>query len=113
MSGEIRRSQTGATAVVVTYVLRPAGVIGPGDEVITTTNTFFARVEAIWLVGATPVFVHIDPATCSLDPGLVEAAITPHTKAIAPVHLYGLCAPMREITRRPRAHGLLVIEDCA
>ena len=87
--------------------------IGPGDEVITTSNTFFATAEAIWIVGATPVFVDIDPATCNLDPNLVEAAITPRTKAIVPVHLYGQCAQMREIARVAKAHKLLVVEDCA
>jgi dTDP-4-amino-4,6-dideoxygalactose transaminase len=87
--------------------------IGPGDEVITTSNTFFATAEAIWFMGATPVFVDIDPATCNIDVNLIEAAITPKTKAIIPVHLYGQCARMREISRIAKAHKLLVLEDNA
>jgi len=87
--------------------------IGPGDEVITTSNTFFATAEAIWLVGATPVFVDIDPKTCNIDSSLIEAAISPKTKAIVPVHLYGQPADMRAVTKIAKAHNLLVIEDNA
>jgi dTDP-4-amino-4,6-dideoxygalactose transaminase len=87
--------------------------IGAGDEVITTSNTFFATAEAIWLAGATPVFVDIDPATCNIDTRLVEAAISPRTKAIIPVHLYGQCAKMRDIARIAKAHNLRVLEDNA
>lgn len=87
--------------------------IGPGDEVITTSNTFFATAEAIWLVGATPVFVDIDPKTCNIDPSLIEAAISPQTKAIVPVHLYGQPAEMRAVAKIAKAHHLLVIEDNA
>jgi len=87
--------------------------IGPGDEVITTSNTFFATAEAIWLAGATPVFVDIEPKTCNLDVNLIEAAISPRTKAIIPVHLYGQPAKMREVARIAKAHNLYVIEDCA
>ena len=87
--------------------------IGPGDEVITTSNTFFATAEAIWLAGATPVFVDIDPATCNIDVNLIEAAISPRTKAIIPVHLYGQAARMREVAAIAKAHGLLVLEDNA
>jgi len=87
--------------------------IGKGDEVITTSNTFFATAEAVWLAGATPVFVDIDPATCNIDPNLIEAAITPKTKAIIPVHLYGQCAQMRQISKIAKAHNLLVLEDNA
>jgi dTDP-4-amino-4,6-dideoxygalactose transaminase len=87
--------------------------IGAGDEVITTSNTFFATAEAIWLAGATPVFVDIDPQTCNIDVNLIEAAITPKTKAIIPVHLYGQTAKMREISKIAKAHKLFVIEDCA
>jgi len=87
--------------------------IGPGDEVITTSNTFFATAEAIWLAGATPVFVDIDPATCNIDTGLIQAAISPRTKAIIPVHLYGQCAKMREVARIAKAHNLRVLEDNA
>jgi dTDP-4-amino-4,6-dideoxygalactose transaminase len=87
--------------------------IGAGDEVITTSNTFFATAEAIWLAGATPVFVDIDPVTCNIDTRLVEAAISPRTKAIIPVHLYGQCAKMRDIARIAKAHNLRVLEDNA
>ncbi|MFB3922226.1 MAG: DegT/DnrJ/EryC1/StrS family aminotransferase [Terriglobia bacterium] len=87
--------------------------LGPGDEIITTSNTFFATAEAIWLVGATPVFVDINPKTCNMDPALIEAAITPKTKAIVPVHLYGQAAEMREIARIARKHNLKIVEDNA
>jgi dTDP-4-amino-4,6-dideoxygalactose transaminase len=87
--------------------------IGPGDEVITTSNTFFATAEAIWIAGATAVFVDCDPNTYNIDPSLIEAAITPKTKAIVPVHLYGQPAKMREVAAIAKKHNLLVIEDNA
>jgi dTDP-4-amino-4,6-dideoxygalactose transaminase len=87
--------------------------IGPGDEVITTSNTFFATAEAIWIAGATAVFVDCDPKTCNIDTNLIEAAITPKTKAIVPVHLYGQPSNMRAVAEIARKHGLLVIEDNA
>jgi dTDP-4-amino-4,6-dideoxygalactose transaminase len=87
--------------------------IGPGDEVITTSNTFFATAEAIWLAGATPVFVDIDPRTRNIDVTRIEAVITPKTRAIVPVHLYGLPADMPAIAAIARTHNLRVIEDCA
>jgi dTDP-4-amino-4,6-dideoxygalactose transaminase len=87
--------------------------IGPGDEVITHPNTFFATAEAIWIAGATAVFVDCDPRTKCIDPGLIEAAITPKTKAIIPVHLYGQCADMPAIRKIADAHKLRVIEDNA
>ncbi len=86
---------------------------GPGDEIITTSNTFFATAEAIWLVGATPVFVDIDPKTRNIDPKLIEAAIGPRTKAIVPVHLYGQPADMRAVVGIAKKHHLRMIEDCA
>src|SRR5258708_31041562 len=88
-------------------------VIGPGDEVITTANTFFATAEAIWFTGAKVVFVEIEPDTCLLDPTKLEAAITPKTKAIVPVHLYGQTADMRAISIIAKKHNLVVVEDCA
>ena len=87
--------------------------IGPGDEVITTSNTFFATAEAIWLAGATPVFVDCDPKTCNIDVNHIEAAISPLTKAIVPVHLYGQPANMTAVARIAQDYHLLVIEDCA
>jgi dTDP-4-amino-4,6-dideoxygalactose transaminase len=87
--------------------------IGPGDEVITTSNTFFATAEAIWIAGATAVFVDCEPKTCNIATDLIEAAITPKTKAIVPVHLYGQPANMRAVAEIARQHSLLVIEDNA
>src|SRR3989442_7001712 len=86
---------------------------GPGDEVITTSNTFFATAEAIWLSGATPVFVDSDPKTRNMDVTKIEAAITSRTRAIVPVHLYGLTANMPEIAKLAKTRGLFVVEDCA
>ncbi|WP_027085993.1 DegT/DnrJ/EryC1/StrS family aminotransferase [Cohnella panacarvi] len=85
--------------------------IGEGDEVITTPFTFFATAEAISRRGARPVFVDVDPVTYNIDPASIEAAITPNTKAIMPVHLFGLPADMDSIGALARKHGLLVIED--
>ena len=87
--------------------------IGPGDECITTTNTFFATAEAIWIAGATAVFVDSDAKTNCIDPSKIEAAITPKTKAIVPVHLYGQCADMQAIRKIADKHKLFVIEDNA
>jgi dTDP-4-amino-4,6-dideoxygalactose transaminase len=87
--------------------------IGPGDEVITTPFTFVATTEAIGMVGATPVFVDIDPATYNIDASAIEAVITPRTRAIVPVHLYGAPAPILEIVEIAKRHGIAVIEDCA
>ena len=87
--------------------------IGPGDECITTTNTFFATAEAIWIAGATAVFVDSDAKTNCIDPTKIEAAITPRTKALVPVHLYGQCADMAALRKIADKHKLLVIEDNA
>jgi dTDP-4-amino-4,6-dideoxygalactose transaminase len=87
--------------------------LGPGDEVITSSFTFAATVEAIAINGAKPVFVDIDPLTYNIDPDLIERAITPATKAILPVHLYGQPANMPEICAIAKKHGLKVIEDNA
>jgi len=87
--------------------------IGPGDECITHANTFFATAEAIWIAGATAVLVDCDPKTKCIDPAKIESAITPRTKAIIPVHLYGQCADMNAIAAIARKHKLFVIEDNA
>lgn len=87
--------------------------IKPGDEVITTPFTFIATAEVIVLLGATPVFVDIEPDTCNIDASLIEVAITSRTKAIMPVSLYGQPADMDEINAVAARHGLTVIEDAA
>jgi dTDP-4-amino-4,6-dideoxygalactose transaminase len=93
-------------------ILRAYG-IGPGDEVITAANTFIATALAITNTGARPVLVDVDPATFNLDPARLEDAITPATRAIMPVHLYGQTADMDPILSIASQHGLRVIEDAA
>ncbi len=90
-----------------------AAGIGPGDEVITVSMTFVATTSAILYCGAKPVFVDVDPDTWTMDPNLVEAAVTARTRAILPVHLHGLMADMDPIVAVARRHGLVVIEDAA
>jgi len=85
--------------------------IGPGDEVITAANTFIATAEAISLTGARPVFVDVDRATYTMAPELLERAITPRTRVIIPVHLYGQAAAMDEIMDIAARHGIVVLED--
>ena len=87
--------------------------VGPGDEVITVSFTFIATVEAISYVGATPVFVDINPDTFNFDPKELEKKITPKTKAIIPVHLYGQPVDMSSILEIAKKYNLYVIEDCA
>ncbi len=92
--------------------LRAAGV-GPGDEVITTDFSFFATAGVVHRLGAKPIFVDIEPDTYNIDPNLIEAAITPKTKVIMPVHLFGQVADMDAIMDIAKKHGLKVIEDAA
>lgn len=101
---------SGTDALVIG--LRAAG-IGDGDEVITTSFTFFATAEAISLVGATPVFVDIDPQTLNLDHHAIEQVITPRTKAVIPVHLFGQSVHMKPLLDLCSYHNLIVIEDVA
>ena len=93
-------------------ILKAMG-IGPGAEVIAPSNTFIATVLAISYAGATPVLVEPTLESYNIDPARIEAAVTPRTKAIMAVHLYGQCAPMDEINAIAHAHGLKVIEDAA
>ncbi len=87
--------------------------VGPGDEVITTPFSFYSSASSVTRLGARPVFADIDPATFNIDPDAAEAAITPHTKAILPVHLYGQMAEMGRIMATARERGLAVVEDAA
>ncbi|MGG6296518.1 DegT/DnrJ/EryC1/StrS family aminotransferase [Leptolyngbya sp. AN02str] len=95
------------------YLALRAYDIGEGDEVITTPFTFIATAEVISMVRATPVFVDVDPETFNLDLAQVQAAITPRTRAIMPVHLFGQPVDMTQLMAIAQAHNLLVIEDCA
>jgi perosamine synthetase len=99
---------SGTTAL---YLALLANGIGEGDEVITSPFTFIASANSVLYVGAKPVFVDIDPRTFNIDASQIEAAITPKTKAIMPIHLYGLCADMGAIMAIAKKHNLLVIED--
>lgn len=100
---------TSGTTALHTALL--AHGIGPGDEVITSPFTFIASANSILYVGAKPVFVDIDPSTFNINPALIEDAVTPKTRAIMPVHLFGLCCDMDAIMEIASKHGLIVIED--
>jgi dTDP-4-amino-4,6-dideoxygalactose transaminase len=101
---------SGTDALIVAMM---AMGIGQGDEVITSPYSFFGTVGSIVRLGAKPVFVDIEPDSFNIDVSRIEAAITPKTRAIAPVHLFGQMAPMKAINRLARDHDLLVIEDAA
>src|SRR6476469_3837 len=90
-----------------------AAGVGPGDEVITVPFTFVATAAAVWYTGAKPVFVDVDPESYCMDSARIEEAITPRTRAILPVHLYGQAADMDAISAIARRHGLPVVEDAA
>jgi dTDP-4-amino-4,6-dideoxygalactose transaminase len=96
----------------IQLALQACGV-GPGDEVIVPANTFFATAEAVSTAGATPVFADCDPVTYNIDAGKIEAAITPRTRAVIPVHLYGQPADLDAVFEVAGRHDLLVIEDAA
>lgn len=103
-------TSSGTTALHLALL---ANGVGPGDEVITSPFTFIASVNTILFVGARPVFADIDEATFNIDPERLMAAITPRTKAVMPVHLYGQPCDMEPITALAREHGLAIIEDAA
>jgi len=96
----------------ITIALRTLGV-GPGDEVITAANSFIATSEAVTMAGARVVFVDIDPRTCNIDVARIEEKITPKTKALVPVHLYGQPADMDPVRAIAKKHGLWVVGDAA
>jgi len=100
----------GTSALLLSLV---AAKIGPGDEVIIPSFTFAATANSVAITGATPVFADVDPETFNLSPESVEAAITPRTKAIMPVHLYGQAADMRRLGEIAEKHGLAIFEDAA
>ncbi|MFL5321530.1 MAG: DegT/DnrJ/EryC1/StrS family aminotransferase [Myxococcaceae bacterium] len=109
-ASHVRGVNTGTDALIV--AMRALGV-GPGDEVITQANTFHATVGAIELVGATPVLVDAEPDSFLMDRSQLHGAITPRTRALIPVHLYGKPTPMAELMALAEAKGLFVVEDAA
>lgn len=107
----VRHAVATSSGTTALHVALLAHGIGPGDEVITTPFTFIASANSILYVGAKPVFVDIDPRTFNMDVNQIEAAITPRTRAIMPVHLFGLACDMDPIMAIAEKHGLVVIED--
>ena len=108
---QVREAVAVSSGTAALHLALLAHGIGPGDEVITTPFSFAATANVIVLVGATPVFVDIEPETYTIDPAQVEAAITPRTRAILPVHLYGSPCDMPRLQRIAAAHNLVIIED--
>src|SRR5215204_3098486 len=107
----VRHAITCCNGTVAVHLALLAAGVGPGDEVVVPTLTYVASANPVVYCGATPVFVDAEPRTWNLDPDAVAAAITPRTKAIVVVHLYGHPADMEPITRIAREHGVTVIED--
>jgi dTDP-4-amino-4,6-dideoxygalactose transaminase len=112
IGGEVQAISVNSATAGLHLALEAIG-IGPGDEVITTTYTFTATAEVVRYLGADPVFVDVDPITLNIDPQKIEAAITPKTKAIIPVHLAGLACDMTAIIAIAKKHNLRIIEDAA
>lgn len=108
---QVRAAVAVSSGTAALHLALLAHGIGPGDEVITTAFSFAATANVILLVGATPVFVDIEPETFNLDPAQVEAALTPRTRAIMPVHLYGNPADMEKLVALAETHHLQIIED--
>jgi dTDP-4-amino-4,6-dideoxygalactose transaminase len=109
----VAHAVTVASGTDALHLALAAAGIGAGDEVITTPFTFIATAEAIRYVGATPVFVDIDPGTFNIDPTAIEAAVTAKSRAVIPVHLFGQPVDMAPIESLCNKHGLSIIEDCA
>jgi dTDP-4-amino-4,6-dideoxygalactose transaminase len=107
----VKHAVATANGTTALHLALLANGVGPGDEVITVPFTFIASANAVLYCGATPVFVDIEPDSFNMNPDLIEAAITPRTKAILPVHLYGNPADMPRIMAIAERHGLRVIED--
>ncbi|HEY4688848.1 MAG TPA: DegT/DnrJ/EryC1/StrS aminotransferase family protein, partial [Anaerolineae bacterium] len=107
----VRHAIATSSGTAALHIALLANGIGPGDEVITTPFTFIASANSILYAGAKPVFVDIDEETFNLDPALIEQAITPHTKAIMPVHLYGYVCDMDALQTIAAKHSLKIIED--
>ncbi len=109
----VRHAVAVASGTDALHLALAAAGVGPGDEVITSPFTFIATAEAIRYVGATPVFADIDPKSYNIDPAAIEAAITPKSRAVLPVHLFGQPADMAAIRGICDKHGLMIVEDCA
>lgn len=107
----VKHAVATANGTTALYLALVAHGLGPGDEVITTPFTFIASANSILFTGAKPVFVDVDPETFNIDPALIEKAVTPRTKAILPVHLYGCMCDMDALQAAADKHGLKVIED--
>ena len=109
----VARAVAVASGTCSIFMMLMAAGIGDGDEVIIPANTFWATAEGVHHTGARPVLVDVDPRTALIDPAAVHAAVTPRTRAILPVHLYGQCAPMAELQAIARRHDVMLFEDAA